>query len=592
MKQFLRQHGWVYLPGLLFLALSSWLQVMSPRILGQLIDDLNVPAENIDLQAITSQLLNLMLIAALAFITRFIWRSFIMGNSRHLENDLRRQLFQKLQSLPVQYYQHQKTGNLMVYAINDIGAIRQTLGPGLALSANAIVMGILSVGSMSGQINPRLTLFALLPVPVVIVMIIWMGRKVQQRFRMVQEAFAAVSDRVQESISGIQVIKAYGQEFEEVERFEQLNRRSRHATIHMTKVSATMSPLVSLLFGISFSISLIYGSRLVLDGSLTLGEFIAFNGYLALIVDPVQSIARIINLLQKGMASYKRYQTIMSASQIIEDAPGIKPVAEWPLFLPGTLCVRSLTFTYPEQRQPALTEIDLELSPGRMIGILGRTGSGKSTLAALLQRQYEIEPGMVTLNGQDILDIPLAVLRRQFAHAPQDNFIFSTTIAENISFFDNRFSREDIRQAAVFADLDETIMSFPDGYDTMVGERGVTLSGGQRQRVGLARALVRQAPFLILDDALSAVDTETEHRILQQLRNLLLKRTTACLVIANRISALQHCDEILVLVDGKVSERGSHDDLLALNGFYAEVTRRQSGREQDRQPSGKEDGNA
>ena len=581
MKQFLRKHGWIYLPGLVFLALSSWLQVLSPKILGELIDSLNVPAATINLDTITGHLVNLLLIAILAFVTRFIWRSMIMGNSRHLENDLRRQLFQQLQSLPVQYYQHQKTGNLMVYAINDIGAIRQTLGPGLALSANAIVMGILSIGSMSGQIDARLTLFALLPVPVIVILILWLGRMVQQRFRMVQEAFAAVSDRVQESISGIQVIKAYGQEHEEVERFEQLNRRSRHATMHMTRVSASMSPLVTLLFGISFSISLIYGSRLVLNDVLTLGEFIAFNGYLALVVNPVQSIARIINLMQKGMASYKRFNQIMSADPLIRDAAGIKPVESWPAYLPGVLRLNNLTFTYPGEKKPALTGIDVELAPGKMIGILGRTGSGKSTLAALLQRQYEVPDGSVSLNGQDVHEIPLAVLRRQFAHAPQDNFIFSTSIAENIRFFDEQYSLDEIRQAAVLADLDETIMGFPQGYETIVGERGVTLSGGQRQRVGLARALVRQAPFLILDDALSAVDTETEHRILQHLRQMLQQKPTACLIIANRISALQHCDEILVLVDGQISERGDHEALLANNGFYAEVANRQGGGNED-----------
>lgn len=581
MKQFLRKHGWIYLPGLVFLALSSWLQVLSPKILGDLIDSLNVPADTINLDVITRHLVTLMLIAILAFATRFIWRSLIMGNSRHLENDLRRQLFQQLQSLPVQYYQHQKTGNLMVYAINDIGAIRQTLGPGLALSANAIVMGFLSIGSMSGQVDLRLTLFAMLPVPIIIILILWMGRLVQQRFRMVQEAFAAVSDRVQESISGIQVIKAYGQEHEEVERFEQLNRRSRHATMHMTRVSASMSPLVTLLFGISFSISLIYGSRLVLNDTLTLGEFIAFNGYLALVVNPVQSIARIINLMQKGVASYKRFSQIMSADPLITDTAGIKPAEAWPAYLPGVLRISNLTFTYPGEKKPALREIDLEMAPGKMVGILGRTGSGKSTLAALLQRQYEVPAGSISLNGQDIHEIPLSVLRRQFAHAPQDNFIFSTTLAENIRFFDQQYTLDEIRQAAVLADLDETISGFAQGYETIVGERGVTLSGGQRQRVGLARALLRQAPFLILDDALSAVDTETEHRILRHLRQMLQEKPTACLIIANRISALQHCDEILVMVDGQVSERGDHETLLAQNGFYAEVANRQGGGNQD-----------
>ena len=464
----------------------------------------------------------------------------------------------------------------MVYAINDIGAIRQTFGPGLALAANALVMGALSISSMSGQINPSLTLFALLPVPVIIILIVWLGGKVQKRFRQVQEAFAAVSDRVQESISGIQVIKAYGQEDDEVERFEQLNRRSRNANLRMTRVSASMSPLVTLLFGVSFSVSLIYGSKLVLEQTLSLGEFIAFNGYLALIVSPVQSIARIINLLQKGLASYKRYREILKVQPAVTDSPGLETAGPWPERLPGAVSIRNLTFAYPGESRPALSGIDLELRPGKMTGVLGRTGSGKSTLANLLQRLYEISPGAVFIDGRDIRNLPLAVLRRQIAYVPQDNFIFSTTLAENIRFFDPGYSLEEIRQASRQADLDQTAMDFANGYETTVGERGVTLSGGQRQRVGLARALLRKAPVLVLDDALSAVDTETERRILRHLQDELRRQETACLIIANRISALQFCDEIIVLENGRICERGNHRQLMAEHGFYASIAASQA----------------
>ncbi|MDW7658429.1 MAG: ABC transporter ATP-binding protein [Bacillota bacterium] len=576
MQQFWKRYAWLYLPGLLFLGLSSFLQVLSPRLLGGLIDDLNVPADEILMPAVYRGLLYLLLVALAAFVTRFIWRYAIMGNSRRIETALRRQLFDHLQSMPMQFYQHHKTGDLLVYAINDIGAIRQTFGPGLALMANTIVMSVLSISSMSSQVNPRLTLFALIPVPLIVVIILWMGRQVRSRFRQVQEAFAAVSDRVQESITGIEVIKAYGQEDEEVERFEQLNRRSRFANINMTKISASMGPVVNVLFGVSFSISLIYGSSLVLQQQLTLGEFVAFNGYLTLIINPVRSIARIINVLQRGMASLKRYQEILASKPDVYDAPDIKPPEQWPDRLYGHLSVRDLTFTYPEETKPALAQINFELAPGRMVGILGRTGSGKSTLANLLMRLYEVPDGTIFLDGHDIRSLPLSVLRSQIAYVPQDNFIFSTTLAENIRFFDDRYDFSEIQKGSQLADLDTTVADFPHGYDTKVGERGMTLSGGQRQRLGLARALLRTAPILILDDALSAVDTETERRILRQLQVEMKERSTGCLIIANRISALQFCDEILVLSDGQVIERGRHEELLASNGFYASIASRQS----------------
>jgi ATP-binding cassette subfamily B protein len=580
LQQFWKRYAWLYLPGFIFLGLSAYTQVLVPRILGDLIDELNVPAGEIMMPAVYRGLGLMLLVALAAFITRFIWRYFIMGNARHLEIALRQKLFEHLQKLPMQFYQHQKTGDLLAYAINDIGAIRQTFGPGLALSANTVVMIILAIGSMSGDVDRRLTMFALSPVPLIIAIIIWMGRQVRVRFRKVQEAFAAVSDRVQESITGIEVIKAYGQEDEEVERFEQLNRRSWHANINMTKISASMGPAVNILFGISFSIALIYGSSLVLQQQVTLGSFVAFNGYLTLIINPIRSIARIINVMQRGMASLRRYMDIVKVEPVVQDLPGIKPANQWAERLRGEIDVRDLTFVYPGEKKPALRQISLTLQPGRMVGILGRTGSGKTTLANLLLRLYDVPDQTIFLDGQDIRQIPLSVLRRQIAYVPQDNFIFSDTLSNNIRFFDDRYTQEDIRTASKLADLDTTVSEFVHGYETIVGERGMTLSGGQRQRLGLARALLRQAPLLILDDALSAVDTETERRILEQLRQRMAKRETGCLIIANRISALQYCDEILVLSDGLVIERGRHEELLAVGGFYASIASRQSEREE------------
>ena len=575
MHRFIRKYGWYYLPGLLFLSLSAYFQVLSPRLLGNIVDDLNVPAEEIVREDVFRGLGLLILVAVGAFITRFIWRYLIMGTSRYLETELRKDLFNHLQSLPMQYYQYQKTGDLMAYAINDIGAIRMTVGPGLALSANALIMIFLSIGNMTGQVDPQLTVFALIPVPIVLTVVIYLGRQVRIRFKTVQETFAAVSDRVQESISGLSVIKAYGQEEEEVERFEKLNIRSRDANLNMTKAAASMGPSVLLLFGISFSISLVYGGHLVMEGRVTLGQYVAFNGLLTLIINPIRSIARIINVMQRGMASWKRYQNVMSVKPAIYTLPDHIDEARLPVKLSGALDIRDLTFTYPNEDKPALSQIDLSLRPGQMIGVLGRTGSGKSTLANLILRLFDPPGGSIQMDGYDIRHLPLDYLRNQVSYAPQDNFLFSVNLEENIRFFDEQYSLEQIREASELADFDQTAMEeFPDGYQTRVGERGVTLSGGQKQRVGLARALLRDTPVLILDDALSAVDTETERRILTRLQKRL--RQASCLIIANRISALQTCDEILVLEDGKIAERGTHAELIRGNGLYAEIAQKQS----------------
>ncbi len=569
MGGFLGRYGWIYLPGIAFLALSSYLQVLVPRQLGLVIDLLDRAGGMIDEVAVRQALVGLLLIALAVFGARFAWRSLIMGNSRNLEKYLRERLFSHFLSLPTTFFQQRKTGDLMAYAINDIGAIRMTFGPGLALAANAIVLGFLSISRMTGTVDPRLTLFALLPVPVILILAFRLGTAVQRRFRRVQETFAAVSDRVSESISGIQVIKAYSQEEEEASRFETLNRQSFDNQMRMTAVSAAMSPTVSLFFGISFSVSLIYGSQLVLNQSISLGDFVAFNGYLTLIVNPVQSVARIINMVQKGLASWKRYQDIVTIVPDIKDGPQTIPDDQLPTKSDGRLTAEHLTFRYQGQGEDALSDITLQLSPGRRVGILGRTGSGKTTLANLLVRLHEAPAGCIRLDGRELTDYPLVWLRRQVATVPQDNFLFSASILDNIRFFDDDISIEQVQKAAIMADLHETVLDFPDGYETILGERGVTLSGGQKQRVSLARALVRQAPILILDDALSAVDTETERRILTALKGR--HSDQAVLIIANRVSALQDCDEILVLEGGRVTGRGTHRTLLDQSGLYAEI---------------------
>jgi len=569
LKDFFRKYGWIYLPGLLFLVASSYINTLQPRVLGNIFDVLEAGAA--DGRSIRNGLLMLLLIACLTLVTRFIWRYIIMGNSRNMESYLRRRLFRHLQTQPPQFFNHQKTGDLMAYAINDINAIRMTFGPSLALGVSGMTTAILSVAGMSGGVHPRLTLFALLPIPFVVVLVVIMGRLVQRRFRRVQETFAAVSDRVQEDISGIRVIKAYAQEEEEAERFETLNLRSRKVNLDMVKVSASMRPLVLLLFGVSFTISLIYGGGLVRDGVISVGDFVAFNGYLTLIIMPIQSIARIITLIQRGLASLKRYNGILQIPPAVVDGTGDAPAEA----MGQGLEIKALTFRYPGTENPALEDIDIRLEPGRSLGVVGRTGSGKTTLALLLSKMYNAPDGTIFFGGWDINRFDLETLRTAIATVPQDNFLFSATVADNIRFFDDRFTQEQIEEAARLACVADNIEAFPARYDTQVGERGMSLSGGQKQRIAIARSLIRDTPLLLLDDALSAVDTRTEESILSNL-HLRRKSGQSSIIISHRISAVMACDEIVVLDQGRIVERGTHAELAAAGGFYAQTAASQA----------------
>ena len=394
--RFFKLHGWRYLPGLVFLVANALLAVLPARILGEVIDVLGTP--NFDVLDVYKGIVAMVVVAVLIFITRYIWRYFIMGNSRRMETFLRRELFTHFQSMSMHFYNHSKTGDLIAYAINDISAIRQTFGPGLSLSVNGIVMSLISIASMGGDINLQLTIYALLPVPVLLVLIVVLGRQVRQRFRRVQEAFAAVSDRVQENISGIRVIKAYAQEDAEVDRFERLNQNMLDTNVRMVKASATMSPMVDLVFGLSFTIALVYGSALVRSGAITLGDFVAFNGYLTLIVQPIRSIARVINILSRGMASLKRYNQIMAVPPMVVES--VEDRHPQPLL--GELEVRDLSFRYPYAPSLSLQNISFHLEPGKTLGILGHTGSGKTTLCNLLLKLYNPPEGAIFMDGVDI----------------------------------------------------------------------------------------------------------------------------------------------------------------------------------------------
>jgi len=570
--EFFKKYWKTYLVGIVFLLLNSYIQALGPRILGETIDLLE--AEIIDRHKVLLYLGAMVLVAIATFITRFIWRYCINGNGRNMEVFLRQKLFAHLQKMSVEFFNNKKTGDLMAYGINDVGAVRQAFGPGVAHLINGVGLGSISVFAMIGTVDYRLTIVCMIPILATVFLILKMGQKIRQRFRVVQESFGAVSDRVQENISGIRVIKSYVQEDGEVERFEKLNEKMKEANIRMVRLSSVLNPLVQIFFGLSFAISLIYGSSLVRRGAISLGDFVAFNGYLSMVIGPVMAVSRIINIFQRGMASYKRLKEIFEVEPEIVDGVSDEPIEE----IKGSIEIKDLTFTYPGATEPALKNINICLPQGKILGIIGKTGCGKTTLVNLLLKLYNVENGRIFIDGRDINEFPLKTLRENIGYVPQDNFLFSATITDNIRFFSDAYSQEEVEEAARMSHIYDNIMEFPDKFDTMVGERGVNLSGGQKQRIAIARAIIKKPAVLILDDSLSAVDTETEEGIIRNLKTVLRGRTG--IIIAHRISAIKHADQIIVMDHGRIVESGTHEELLENGKLYYELYREQFKKEQ------------
>lgn len=566
-RDFLKKYWPQYAMGIVVLILSSYVQTLSPKILGNIIDELD--SKNIIKHQIIINTGLMLLVALAAFVTRYIWRYFIIGTARNLECYLRQKLFEHFQKLSVDFFNSKKTGDLVAYAINDINAVRMAFGPGLSLLVNGVGLSTISAIAMVSLVNMRLTALSLLPIPVIIFLMLKIGKIIRKRFRIVQENFASISGRVQENISGIRVIKSYVQEDNEVLNFEELNNKMKESNISMTRISSILSPLTKVCFGVSFMINLIYGSKLVKTGVISLGDFVAFNGYLTMIMQPIISIGRVINIFQRGMASLKRLNEIFEVEpEIIDGVTDIQPNV-----INGSIEFKNLNYAYSNSTELALNDINLKIDKGQIIGIIGKIGSGKTTLMNLLLKLYNTEPGKIFIDGKDINDFTLETLRENIGYVPQDNFLFSATIQENIKFFKDVYSDEEIEDAARMSMIYDSIMEFPEKFETIVGERGVNLSGGQKQRISIARAIIKNPSILILDDALSAVDTKTEEEILKNLKTIMKDRTG--IIIANRISAIMHADLILVMDHGRIIERGTHEHLINNQKLYYELYKEQ-----------------
>lgn len=567
LRPFLSEHKRYYIIGIGALILTNIAQLVIPKLLGYLTD--LVGSGELTWNALMRVMIAFIILSILIAFFRYFWRINIMGTARRMEYTLRNMLFEHLQTLPPEFFNYQKTGDLMAHATNDIHAVRMALGPGIVSSVDALFLTTVILIMMSRTISLSLTLVALLPLPIMLLVSFGFGRLIHRRFRRVQEAFSRLTEQAQENFAGIRVIKGFARERSEEERFRDVNEYNVVKNMDLVRVHALFHPLVGYLAGLSFIIVLGYGGILVLDGAITIGDFIAFNSYLGMLTWPVMAIGWVMNMIQRGKASMDRLNDIFHQRSDIVDPGQDGALAK----LEGKIEFCDLSFSYPTASKPVLKGISAEIEPGQVVGILGRTGSGKTTLLNLLLRLYNVQPGMLKLDGVDIDQISLEVLRDSIGYVPQDSFLFSATIRENIDFASTGGDLGQVIEYAKIAQVYDNIVEFPQQFDTVVGERGVTLSGGQKQRIAIARALIKEPQILIMDDSLSAVDTETEEAILTNLRRVFPGKTV--IIVSHRISTLKSADQILVLEEGQISQRGTHDELVQVDGLYKEMYQKQ-----------------
>jgi ATP-binding cassette subfamily B multidrug efflux pump len=565
---YVRPYRRAFLIGLVCGMCATLISLAGPWVLKYAIDDLLTGVTMAKLRLYAGLTLGLALIGGLF---RFLTRRIIIGASRDIEYDLRNAFFAHLQRFPMAFYQQRRTGDLMSRATNDLSAVRMMIGPAVMYTANTGLTFLIAIGLML-SIDWRLTLIALIPLPFVSIAVRYFGAAIHQRFERIQEQLSDVSAVTQEALAGVRVVRAYRQEQFEVGRFRAANEEYVRRNRALIRLQGAFYPTMGLLMGISELLVLWLGSREVIRGRISVGELVAFNAYLMMLSWPMIAFGWVTNMLQRGMASWNRMLEIMNEPPAITDAGAIDAITD-ERAVRGQIEFRHLTFAYDSE--VVLDDISAVLPAGKVTAIVGATGSGKSTLLTLLPRLHDPPPGTVFLDGVDVRQIRLSVLRGAIGFVPQEPFLFSDTIAENIAFGarGEHASRGRVEEAARIARLDKDLADFPKAYDTVVGERGITLSGGQKQRTAIARALVIDPKILVLDDALSAVDTYTEEEILSRLRQVMRQRTS--IIVSHRISTVRDADQILVVDGGRIVERGRHEELITRDGYYADLYRKQ-----------------
>ncbi|CAM3359306.1 ABC transporter ATP-binding protein [Vagococcus fessus] len=563
---FFKQERKAYIIGVTSLILVSFLQIISPRVIGLVIDEISTGKLTVKRLAMWIGLL--VVVGILQYLLRYIWRTNIWGSAAKLEKNMRRQLFHHFTEMDNQFYQKYRTGDLMAHATNDLTAIQNVAGAGILTFADSMVNGGVTILAMIFFVDWRLTLIALIPLPLLAFTSRKLGSKLHDAFKVQQEAFSSINDKAQESITGIKVIKTFGQEKEDIEEFDSKINDAIGKIKKVMRLDSLFDPLITLIIGLSYILTIIVGSSFIMSGDITIGQLVTFIDYISMLIWPMFAIGRLFNVMEKGNASYDRVQELLSErSTIIEPDNAIKAPAK------GDLAINIDRFSYDKSEHATLKDIAIHLSEGHTLGVVGKTGAGKTTLLKLIMREYDQYKGNITFGETDIRQYSFDSILNAVGYVPQDHFLFSMTIRDNIRFGEPRATQAQVEAAAELTAVHSDIKGMPEGYDTMVGERGVSLSGGQKQRLSIARAVITEPELLILDDALSAVDAKTEEKILRHLKEERQNKTT--IIAAHRLSSVMHAEEIIVIDEGTIIERGTHQELLALNGWYTKMYEQQ-----------------
>ena len=566
LKWFFKQERKAYILGIIFLLIVACLQLVPPRIVGVVVDE--IIQDEITVTGLLFWIGILILSGLAMYVLRYLWRIQIFGSAVKLARQLRETLYSHFTKMTSSFYQRKRVGDLMAHATNDLSAIQQTAGSGVLTLVDSLATGGSVILAMGFTISWKLTIIALIPLPFMALLTSYYGHLLHKKFRLAQEAFSSLNDKTQESVNGVKVIKTFGQETEEVESFRSQAEDVVQKNVAVAKIDALFDPTISIIIGISYFLTIFFGSQLVMNGEMTIGDLVAFTTYLSLLIWPMLAFGWLFNIVERGRASYQRVSSLLEEVPEIVDLPG--SINETPS---GEIELNIQSFSYPNETVKALEDIHFKLNQGQTLGIVGKTGAGKTTLLKILLREFEGYSGSIMIGGRSIRDYKLDALRRAFGYVPQDHFLFSNTISENIAFARPDATLEEIYKASEIANIHEDILQFPDQYETIIGERGVSLSGGQKQRISIARAILMDPEILILDDSLSAVDAKTEEAILTALKNNRERKTT--IITAHRLSAIQHADLILVLDQGRIVERGNHEALMEQGGWYKEMYLRQ-----------------
>lgn len=574
-NRFYLKYGFFFALGVLALITVDWYQLLIPDITGSIIE--GIQYNTLTAEILQNYMIELMKIAAIMIIGRFLWRIFIMGTSRRIDYELRNDMFRHAEKLSQRYYQENKSGGLMALFTNDLNAVRMAFGPGLMMFFDVMFLGGLAFYRMY-ELDSTLTFFALIPLLMVSLLAALVSRITGKKFKERQKAFENMSDFTQENFYGISVIKAFVNELREIREFAKINKDNYDKNVSFIKASTLMHVGIEVFINVIRILMIGLGGYLVYrtiglslsdPGKFSVGDLSRYVSYFGMMVWPMMAIGRLINMRAQANASMQRINALLDQKVEIQDAPDVMPIQR----LGGKITFHNLTFRYPNSKTEVLKNLNLVIEPGEIVGIIGRTGSGKTTIVDLLLRIYNLKPNEILLDDTDIMKLPIKTIRNEIGYVPQDNFIFSDTIENNIGFSADDIDLNHITKIAEYSDVHDNIIDFPSGYQTVVGERGVTLSGGQKQRISIARALLKDPTILIMDDSFSAVDTKTEEMIIKNLQQLRKGKTT--LIIAHRISTIQLADKIVLIEEGEIAGVGSHEQLLKSNPLYQSMVLRQ-----------------